>query len=1011
MVNSLWAFFMDIKHNPKPDAELGDILSAATRDDMHYKSLLQSAPIGIWEVDMSAVKVELDALRSEGIVDLGTYLANSPDKVYDLVDLARITHINQVALSLFKTKTKPAFSRHRKEAFTTEYPSALCREIMALAEGQLSFRTLTTITPLTDSPKKVVYHMTVVPGYEHDLSRVIVALTDISFLMGKDAFSLESEEIHRIIYHQAYIGIARISRTGRFMMVNKRFCDIVGYNSQELRSMVFFQLTHPDYETDSIRNWDILLSGDQDNFSTEEIYVHKNSSPVNVNISVTLIRNAKGKPDSYLAVYEDITSRKKDEQDIRKFSHAVKHSIDGIAITDKKGIITYANPATYALYGYDKNELIGKHIDLLNTADNFRQNVITPALKEHGNWHGELMQIKRDGSIFRIELSTSIIQDSEGAVIGSICIARDITAKKEAEEAFARNHNLLKAVFEGTSDSIFVKDTAGRYLMINSAAAKHLGTSLDEIKGKDDYDLFPEKSALKIREIDKELIKTGKSQTYETSRRVGNEKLTFSTTKSPFYDHEGKIAGVVGISRDISEKKKAEEKLSASEELFRSITENAPIFILKIDRTGTILYMNRTISGLDKSAVIGVQAFDYIRKKHQKKYKKKLANVFDNGVVESFEINGRLELYNPAHLQIKVAPIVIGGEVDSAMALIEDITEKKIAEEQLNESESRWRSIFEHAEDIIITVGKDKKVAAANRTLGELPPNKIIGRSYLDLIPKSQWNEVGTGITSVFETGQPYHFESTIIGRKGVENFYSVMVAPVATGKEVEFINAIIRDITELKKSEEAIMSAMIEGQDNERKRIARELHDGLGQNLSAVKMSLASLEAQIKRSNIELKNDVMMRVKGVINDAIQEVRNISHDLMPDLLEQFGIVSAMDELCEKSSGENLRITFEPIDMRGRLKPRAETGLYRITQELISNTVRHSMAHNVHIQLINHGKSVVLSVEDDGIGFDLKLRSKGIGLKNIESRVKLLSGELEIETTPGEGTLVTIEVPI
>lgn len=1004
---------MDIKNNPKPDTELGAFLTAAVANDQQYKPLIHNAPVGILELDLSAIRTYFQALKDKGVPEIKKYLINKTQELDSVIELARVVDINQTALTLLGYGSKPEFITQRKSIFSTEYPSALGREILTLASGQTSFKALTNVKVNGEKPKKVLYQSNVLPGYEDSLSRVVVTLTDISFMMTEDAFTSENEEIHKLIYHQAYIGIARISRTGRFMMVNKRFCDIIGYTASELKSKVFFQLTHPDFEKDSIRNWDLLLSGERDNFSTEEIYVHKKGRKINVNISVTLIRDKKGKPDSYLAVYEDITNKKRDEADLRKFSHAVNHSIDGIAITDRKGIITYANQVTCQLYGYKIDELIGRHIDLLNTPDNPRQKRIIPALKEQGSWHGEIWQSRKDGSNFRIELSTSIIHDNNGETLGSICIARDITEKKLAEEAFARNHNLLKAVFEGTPDAIFVKDVDGKYLMMNSYGAKVFNLSVDEIKGKDDYDLFPEKQALKIREIDKEIIRTQKSTSYEAYKRNDNgEHRAFSTTKSPFYDHNGKVIGIVGIARDISERKSAEQQLIASEELFRSITENAPIFIIKVNRSGKILYINNTSSSVkSRNDVIGMDALSFVEKKHRAFYRKKLANVFENGAVELLEVKRPLHTINPGYYQIKLAPIKIGDKIDSAIALVEDITEKKLAEEQLNESESRWRSIFEHAEDIIITINKDNRVTAANRTLGELPPQKIVGRHYLDLIPKSQKEEVSAAIETVFETGRPYHFESTILNRKGAEAFYSVMVAPVVTSKEVEVVNAIIRNITELKKSEEAIMTAMIEGQDNERKRIARELHDGLGQNLSAVKMNLASLEAQIKRSNIELKNDILLRAKDVINDAIQEVRNISHDLMPDLLEQFGIVSATDELCEKSSGENIKIAFEPIDMRGRLNPRIETGLYRITQELISNAVRHSMAKKVHIQLINHGQSVILSIEDDGIGFDLKLRSKGIGLKNIESRVKLLNGDFDIETTPGRGTLVTVEVPI
>ena len=125
-----------------------------------------------------------------------------------------------------------------------------------------------------------------------------------------------SEERHRAIYDQAYIGIARIARIGRFLLVNERLCEMFGYSAQEMYKSTFYDLTLPDEVEESLRKWDELLSGELENFSKEQTYIHKNGSHVNTNVTVSLVRDTKGHPNYYVAVFEDITERKTQEKEL-----------------------------------------------------------------------------------------------------------------------------------------------------------------------------------------------------------------------------------------------------------------------------------------------------------------------------------------------------------------------------------------------------------------------------------------------------------------------------------------------------------------------------------------------------------------------------------------------------------------------------------------------------------------------------------------------------------------------
>src|SRR5262249_6463081 len=148
-------------------------------------------------------------------------------------------------------------------------------------------------------------------------------------------------------------------------------------------------------------------------------------------------------------------------------------------------------------------------------------------------------------------------------------ICSDITQRKQAEEALQQSYELLRGVSEGTTDAVFVKDRQGRYLMINTAGARFLGRTVAEVLGKDDTELFSPETARAIMEGDRRILATGEVQTYEEVCVAAGVARTYCSTKGPYRDAQGTIRGVIGISRDVSERKRAGE-------WFRLVVESAP---------------------------------------------------------------------------------------------------------------------------------------------------------------------------------------------------------------------------------------------------------------------------------------------------------------------------------------------------------------------------------------------------------------------------------------------------
>lgn len=217
---------------------------------------------------------------------------------------------------------------------------------------------------------------------------------------------------------------------------------------------------------------------------------------------------------------------------------------------------------------------------------------------------------------------------------------------------------------------------------------------------------------------------------------------------------------------------------------------------------------------------------------------------------------------------------------------------------------------------------------------------------------------------------------------------------------------------TEQAKQREIVTKAVIDAEENERKRIGSDLHDGVGQLFSAVKMNLSGL---FDRINFESNNEKFLAEKtlALVDESCKEVRIISHKMMPNALLRSGIASDIKSFIEKLDEQNLKVNFEASGFSDQLEHNEEVILYKVIQELVSNIIKHAKATELTINLINDKGSIKALVKDNGFGFDLsKMNSfEGIGLKNIKTRVDYLKGKIDFNSAPNKGTEVNIFVPL
>ncbi|MCC5926594.1 MAG: PAS domain-containing protein [Bacteroidetes bacterium] len=300
---------------------------------------------------------------------------------------------------------------------------------------------------------------------------------------------------------------------------------------------------------------------------------------------------------------------------------------------------------------------------------------------------------------------------------------------------------------------------------------------------------------------------------------------------------------------------------------------------------------------------------------------------------------------------------------------------------------------------------------------------QLVGRSHFDVIRNqpAHWREAYERAL----TGHSEKFEQDIFIRpNGKLDWIRWEVSPWYTsGNQIGGVIIFVEMITQRKKVDDisnrlieqrSRMAAKVETIEEERRNIARELHDGLGQLLTAAHLNLDLVEQNLDKDTVRARDDIR-RAKELITTTIREVRNISQNLRPAVLDDFGLVPAVRNLCDEFRRTGmLNVQFSEYEMLEHYSPGIEIVVFRVCQEALNNIVRHAGASEASIDLYNRESHILIVIQDNGQGFDtskITQSGTGSGLINIKERVELLGGSIQIESRINEGTEIIIEIPL
>jgi PAS domain S-box-containing protein len=624
-----------------------------------------------------------------------------------------------------------------------------------------------------------------------------------------------------------------------------------------------------------------------------------------------------------------------------------------------------------------------------------------------------------------------------------------------------------RSILDTAADGILTVDEAGAIQSFNRAAARIFGYRRWEVLG------HPLKMLLSPHGVT--LLGSGESRVLSAEHElIGKRKdgTTFPVEPAISKVRLGRKRRFTYVVRDLTERRRAEEALQqARDELEQRVVERtrqlaeanvilqaeiaerqkaqaaleqisrqnqlilqaAGEGILGLDKDGRVTFVNpaaAALSGWRQEELIG-------RRLNETLYPPDPAApplAGEASVVQPVEdalFRRREEFWFP--VQYIRTPIREGGAVVGAVITFQDITERKEAQERLRSSEERYRCLVDLAPDAIF-IYRAGRVAFVNpvgcKLLAADDPSPIVGRPLVELAEAEFREPLRERLDALVENAEPFpQMELRLLGCQG-EAIDVEVSASTFQDQGVPAVQAVFRDIRERKRTElalrdyadrlEALSRQLLQTQELERRHLARELHDEIGQTLTAIKLNLQATRRGCSGPlEDEQRRMVVARIDesiAIVDRTIAEVRNLSLDLRPSLLDDLGLVPALRWYVERQAARAGFAASFDADLDERLPPDLETACFRVVQEAVTNAARHGRAQQVSVMLCREDGWLELAVRDDGAGFDVTAareraaRGDSLGLLGMQERVRLAGGTIDIRSAPGQGTEIRITLP-
>ncbi len=769
------------------------------------RSVLDHAPVCIWDEDFSEVAVEMDALRAAGVTDLHAYLKERPSEVLRLASLVRVRYVNEESVRSFGLPSVIDFPRDLAAGLTGEMTDAFRDLLVALWDGGTRFDCEARYADAQGNWRHVWSVIAVAPDLERPLDSVIVTFADSTERKRAEEVLRQSAEQFSVLVGTSMDGFLAILPDGRLAEANDALCRMLGFTREELLARTVADLDALQTPDDLVAVMESVRDSGHRRFETK--MRRKDGSTFDAEISTVMMPGG----DRFIAFARDVSERKRAEETLRRsaeqFAAVAGTSMDGFWMIGLDGRISEANDAVCALLGYTRDELLGQTIAQVEAAESPAQ------VREHidlilhaGPQRFETRLRRKDGSEADVEISTVLMPGGDRYV----AFVRDVSARKRAEDALRAERSVTDAVLNSVPGLLYLYDETGLLVRWNKNDETMTGYSADELGRMHWWDWFEgDPASLDAAGQALARVSEGGYEEVEVLLKLKDGRRVPYLLTGVGLSIDGR-SHLVGVGLDISKRKRAEESLRESEERYRSLVDLCPDAII-VHADGVLLYANPAALALlgasSADELIGTAMLERVhpawRAVVADRVRDMAAGHYAPPLAEEFlRLDG-----TPVDVDVVASPFTFEGR-RATLVVARDVTERRGAEEALQAQRVFTDAVMDSVPGLLYLYDSDGYLVRWNRAHQEVTgysADELAGMHVLDwykgdedaiaaitagvqraLVEGYAWAEAR--LTTKSGKRIPFHFTAVRLEIEGRTYFTGVGI-----------------DITERKQAEEAL--------------------------------------------------------------------------------------------------------------------------------------------------------------------------------------------------------------
>jgi PAS domain S-box-containing protein len=618
-----------------------------------------------------------------------------------------------------------------------------------------------------------------------------------------------------------------------------------------------------------------------------------------------------------------------------------------------------------------------------------------------------------------------------------------------AELSSQSSNEELRALYDGSTEGILIADVREmRFLRANRIICRMLGYTNEEMLSLSIPDIHPADNLSHALEAFKAMSQRRLKVARNIPCMKKNGDIIFADITTARLTFQNKPC-LLGFFRDITEQKRSIELLRASDERYRMIADNVADVIWIVDfappdfkggaaganiesmvdemleqwrfsyispSAGRLFgYTSEEIKGLPLKQISTPATLLHVRKAMIEEITWLISHPHDAVRQRTHELEYLAKDGSTLWCEVVSRYLRnLSGFPVGLLGITRDVTKRRQAENALRKSEATLRSLFENLPDFVLLMDRNSNIQFANRDFSDISRDSLRNKLGLDLAAPEHRDISLNAVKNAFDTGLPQNFEAQdIFGR-----WWSVRLVPLPGENNAELVMAICTDInearlaTEAVRKEQRLLRKLLDLHERERQLIAYEIHDGFAQQLTGALFRLQAFRDVFAKDPAEAWCSIDSTTV-ILSKAINEARRLISGLRPPILDELGIVEAVQYLIyENQDSGGPEIDFDHELASARLATPMENAIFRIVQESLQNACRHSHSDRIHISLVQRNNCMHIDVRDWGVGFDPNaVEEHRFGLQGIRERVRLLDGRVSIESTANQGTHISVELPL